>query len=115
MPASSFNLYPMQDAKINFEAMRPAPVCTDSDMIMGHCKNIHISTNCYYGYHDTKNLENVHEEADCEMVEVSHAVDTKAASPRSNARKRSADHDTYPQTKRLREGKKCKICLWESH
>ncbi|CAH2238769.1 uncharacterized protein LOC120624046 isoform X2 [Pararge aegeria] len=104
MPASSFNLYHMHDAKINFEAMRPAPVCTDTKMVMGHCQKIHISTNCYYGYHDAKGSERVHEDADCEMVELSHAVDTKATqSPLSNQKKRSADHGTYPQTKRLRK------------
>ncbi|XP_045763584.1 uncharacterized protein LOC123866209 [Maniola jurtina] len=103
MPASSINLYNMQDAKMKFEAMRPAPVCTDTSMLMGHCQKIHISTNCYYGYHDTKSLENVHEDADCEMVELSREGDTKAASSPSNTRKRSADHDTYySQTKRIR-------------
>ncbi|XP_023946965.1 uncharacterized protein LOC112052202 [Bicyclus anynana] len=103
MPASRFNLYPMHDAKNNFEAMRPAPVCPDTKtMMMGHCQNIHISTNCYYGYHDAKGLEKVLADQDCEMVEVSH-VDAKSTSPLCNTRKRSADHSTYPQTKRLRE------------
>ncbi|XP_034825752.2 uncharacterized protein [Maniola hyperantus] len=107
MPASSINLY-MQDAKIKFEAMRPVPVCTDTSMLIGHCQKIHISTNCYYGYHDTKSLKNVHEDADCEMVDLSREgreADTKAISlPLSNTRKRSANHDTYySQTKRIRE------------
>ncbi|CAH0721676.1 unnamed protein product, partial [Brenthis ino] len=105
MPASSINLYHMQDAKNNFQALRPAPVCSDSNMFMGQCQNIHVSTNCYYGFHDQKNISNISEDVDCEMIEVSHGEDTKATSsePQSNARKRSAEDYSYPKNKRLRE------------
>lgn len=106
MPASSIDLYHMQDAKNNFVAMRPAPVCTETNMFMGQCPNIHISTNCYYGFHDPKSVENTHGNADCEMMEVPHAQEDKATNPpQANARKRSAEDSTYPQNKRLREGK----------
>lgn len=114
MPASSINLYHMQDAKNNFQALRPAPVCNDSNMFMGQCQNIHVSTNCYYGFHDPKNLGNISEDVDCEMIEVSHGEDTKAtSSPQSNARKRSAEDCSYPKNKRLREGKIFNILLSE--
>lgn len=105
MPASSIDMYHMQDAKNNFVAMRPAPVCTDTNMFMGQC-HIHISTNCYYGFHDHKSVENTHANADCEMMEVPHAPEDNATNPpQGNARKRSAEDSTYPQNKRLREGK----------
>ncbi|XP_045459611.1 uncharacterized protein LOC123670146 isoform X3 [Melitaea cinxia] len=84
--------------------MRPAPVCTETNMFMGQCPNIHISTNCYYGFHDPKSVENTHGNADCEMMEVPHAQEDKATNPpQANARKRSAEDSTYPQNKRLRE------------
>lgn len=105
MPASSIDMYHMQDAKNNFVAMRPAPVCNDTNMFMGQC-HIHISTNCYYGFHDPKSVENTHANADCEMMEVPHAPEDNATNPpQGNARKRSAEDSTYPQNKRLREGK----------
>ncbi|CAH2092021.1 unnamed protein product [Euphydryas editha] len=104
MPASSIDLYHMQDAKNNFEAMRPAPICADTNMFMGQCQNIHISTNCYYGFHDPKSTEKLHDNADCEMLEVPHALENKAThAPQGNARKRSAEDSTDPQNKRFRE------------
>ncbi|XP_050342240.1 uncharacterized protein LOC126768268 isoform X1 [Nymphalis io] len=104
MPASSINLYHMQDTKNNFEAMRPAPVCTDTNILMGQCQNIHVSTNCYYGFHDPKSIKNYRDNADCEMVDVSHVPEIKALPmPLNNARKRSAEDSTYSQNKRLRE------------
>ncbi|XP_028177037.1 uncharacterized protein LOC114364882 isoform X2 [Ostrinia furnacalis] len=108
MPASNIDLYRMQDARNNFDAMRPAPVCTDANHYMGQCQqNIHISTNCYYGYHDPKVSENVHVNTDCEMLEEPHG--NNIASPpqtqtiQPNTRKRSADDTEMPQNKRFRE------------
>uniref|UniRef100_A0A1E1W5C3 Uncharacterized protein n=1 Tax=Pectinophora gossypiella TaxID=13191 RepID=A0A1E1W5C3_PECGO len=116
MPTSSIDLYHMQDARNNFDAMRPAPICTDANQFMGQCQNIHISTNCYYGYQNQKNVENSHVATDCEMTEASDANGSASpplASPQNNARKRSADEYDSPLTKRFREGKNCLICLWK--
>lgn len=99
----------MQDARNNFDAMRPAPICTDANQFMGQCQNVHISTNCYYGYHDAKSAENAHVVTDCEMLEAPQTNGIASASPQSNARKRSADDVGYPVCKRLREGKSCLI------
>lgn len=93
----------MQDARNNFDAMRPAPVCTDANQYMGQCQNIHISTNCYYGYHDAKTSENDHVTTDCEMLEEPH--DNNVTLEEKNSRKRSADDIELPQNKRFREGK----------
>nr|XP_053599746.1 uncharacterized protein LOC128669177 [Plodia interpunctella] len=97
MPASNIDLYHMQDARNNFDAMRPAPVCADANQFMGQCQNIHLSTNCYYGFHDAKRD---HVTTDCEMLEVPH---TNIDSPHSKTRKRSADEIEYPRSKRHRE------------
>lgn len=117
MPASNIDLYHMQDARNNFDAMRPAPICADanhrSNQFMGQCHNIHISKNCYYGYHDTKNSEFNHVTTDCEMMDVLH--DNKQLPPQNNTRKRSADDSEYPQNKRLREGKKPLNLLLKAH
>ncbi|XP_013185794.1 uncharacterized protein LOC106131288 isoform X1 [Amyelois transitella] len=101
MPASNIDLYHMQDARNNFDAMRPAPVCADANQFMGQCQNIHISTNCYYGFHDAKRSETNHVTTDCEMFDVPHANNIVPA--QSNNRKRSADDIEYPQSKRHRE------------
>ncbi|CAG9563096.1 unnamed protein product [Danaus chrysippus] len=104
MPASSINLYHMQDAKNNFNTMQLAPVCADADVLMGQCQNYHVSTNCYYGFHGQKSVENMQENYDCEMTEVdSKATNATTASRQNNSRKRSAEDSEYPQTKRLRE------------
>lgn len=114
MPASSINLYHMQDSKNNFQALRPAPVCPDSNMYMGQYQNIHISTNCYYGYHEPKTaLNNTSEAVDCEMIEVPHGGDIVTSSSHTNTRKRSAEDCSYPKNKRLREGKNFYISLFE--
>lgn len=112
MPASSIDLYHMQDARNNFDAMRPAPICAEANQYMGQCQNIHVSTNCYYGYHDPKTLENSHVTTDCEMLEMPQADGMASASPKSNARKRSADDSEYPLSKRIREGKNFSFRLW---
>lgn len=104
MPASSINFYHMQDSKNNFQALRPAPVCTDSNMYMGQYRNIHVSTNCYYGYHEPKTaLNNISEDVDYEMTEVPHGGDKVTSSSCTNTRKRSAEDCAYPKNKRLRE------------
>lgn len=99
MPASGIDFY-IQDARNNFDAVRPAPIPTDDNVVMGQCHNIHISTNCYYGYHDPKSLGNNTSSNDCEMLEVAHKTGQHAT-----ARKRSADNADFPQSKRLRQGK----------
>lgn len=111
MPANSIDFFNMHDAKNNFHAMRPAPICNDNspNQLMGHCQNVHVSRNCYYGY-DTKTSGNVHESTDCEMKEVSQVNET-GSSPK-NARKRCADICAYPQSKRLREGNYFKYFLY---
>ncbi|XP_013175113.1 PREDICTED: uncharacterized protein LOC106123387 isoform X2 [Papilio xuthus] len=101
MPASSIDLFHMQDAKNNFNAMRPAPVCSDTtNQLMGHCHNVHISKSCYYGYQETKNSENVYN-TDCEMKEA-HVINDTSSSPK-NGKKRCAEYFVYPESKRLRE------------
>uniref|UniRef100_A0A2A4JYY5 Uncharacterized protein n=1 Tax=Heliothis virescens TaxID=7102 RepID=A0A2A4JYY5_HELVI len=99
MPASNVGSY-LQDARNNFDAVRPALVCADANQSIGQCQNVHISTNCYYGYHDLKTPENNHVDTDCEMVAVELPDGTLTKTP---SRKRSADEDEYPQRKRLRE------------
>lgn len=102
MPASNIDSY-LQDARNSFDAVRPAPICTDANQSMGQCQNVHISTNCYYGYHDLKHPENNHVDTDCEMVEL-EVVLAKETPSKTISRKRCADDDEYPQRKRLREG-----------
>ncbi|XP_021193100.1 uncharacterized protein LOC110378242 [Helicoverpa armigera] len=99
MPASNVGSY-LQDARNNFDAVRPALVCADANQSIGQCQNVHISTNCYYGYHDLKTPENNHVDTDCEMVAVELPDGTLS---KTSSRKRSADEDEYPQRKRLRE------------
>ncbi|XP_038213721.1 uncharacterized protein LOC119833671 isoform X1 [Zerene cesonia] len=109
MPASSIDLYHMHDAKNNFDAIRPAPVyCSESNYFMGPCRNVHISTNCYYGYHDpSKRSNNEYENTDTEMLDVTTKVLNTTKSSlnliENNARKRSADDSISPATKRLRQ------------
>ncbi|XP_013134740.1 PREDICTED: uncharacterized protein LOC106100434 isoform X1 [Papilio polytes] len=100
MPASSIDLFHMQDAKNNFIAMRPAPVCSDTNQLMGHCQNVHISKNCYYGFQETKNPENIYN-TDCEMKEAP-VINETDSSPK-NGKKRCAEYFVYPESKRLRE------------
>ncbi|XP_026764999.1 uncharacterized protein LOC113523297 isoform X2 [Galleria mellonella] len=100
MPASNIDLYHMQDARNNFDATRPAPICPDANQYMGQCQNVHISTNCYYGYHGTKSME-CQVISDCEMTEAPH-INNLASQP-PNARKRSADDGEYPRNKRPRQ------------
>lgn len=102
----------MQDARNNFDAMRPAPICAEANQYMSQCQNIHVSTNCYYGYQDPKIVENSLVTTDCEMLEAPQADGMASASPKSNARKRSADASEYPLSKRIREGKNCSFRLW---
>ncbi|XP_045492396.1 uncharacterized protein LOC123691853 isoform X2 [Colias croceus] len=109
MPASSVDLYLMHDAKNNFDAIRPAPVyCSESNYFMGPCRNVHISTNCYYGYHDpSKRSDNENENTDTEMLDVTNKTMQTTKSSlnliENNARKRSADDSISPATKRLRQ------------
>ncbi|CAH0759235.1 unnamed protein product [Diatraea saccharalis] len=111
MPASNIDLYHMQDARNNFDAMRPAPVCADANQYMGQCQNIHISTNCYYGYHDPKPAENEGTMTDCEMMETEVSHSNTAASSQINSRKRSADDGEQPHKKRFREDESPKSSL----
>ncbi|KAG6464014.1 hypothetical protein O3G_MSEX014218 [Manduca sexta] len=112
MPESNFSLY-RPDARNNFDAVRPAPICNDASPAMGQCHNIHISTNCYYGYHDPKRIENIHVNTDCEMLEPQIE---KGSSPlQTTTRKRSADNSDYPKSKRLRDGKCFLNFVWEVH
>lgn len=113
MPASRIDLYHMQDARNNFDAIRPAPICTDANQFMSQCQNIHISNNCYYGYHDLKRNKLAEVTTDCEMSEVPHGNGLASASPQCNNRKRSAEEGEYPMKKRFREGKIYVICLWK--
>lgn len=112
MPASSFDIY-LQDARNNFDAVRPAPIPTDANVFMGQCQNlnnIHVSTNCYYGFHDPKSTRNQLISIDCEMLD---AADTNGkASPQIAAKKRSADNADFPQSKRLRQGKHLNSFIW---
>ncbi|XP_037297207.1 uncharacterized protein LOC119190142 isoform X2 [Manduca sexta] len=100
MPESNFSLY-RPDARNNFDAVRPAPICTDASPAMGQCHNIHISTNCYYGYHDPKRIENIHVNTDCEMLEPQ--IEKGSCPLQTTTRKRSADNSDYPKSKRLRD------------
>ncbi|XP_026747210.1 uncharacterized protein LOC113508398 isoform X1 [Trichoplusia ni] len=101
MPASNIDSY-LQDARNNFEAERPATICTDANQSIGQCQNVHISTNCYYGYHDLKTRDSNHVDTDCEMVELEVVLADKTT-PLETSRKRSADDEDYPQRKRVRE------------
>ncbi|XP_072941836.1 uncharacterized protein [Epargyreus clarus] len=110
MPTSGFDLYHMQDAKNNFDAMRPAPMYNETNQFMGQCHNVHVSTNCYYGYDGAKrttDMQSIQNEVDCEMPEITElpcpALPTEKTSSPNNARKRSADDEAYPQKKRLKE------------
>lgn len=100
MPASNIGSSYLQDARNNFDAVRPAPICTDANQSIGQCQNVHISTNCYYGYHDLKRSEDNHVDTDCEMMELPERTPSKT----TTSRKRSADEDEFPQRKRIREG-----------
>ncbi|KAM3968338.1 uncharacterized protein ACR2FA_008047 isoform 1-T1 [Aphomia sociella] len=100
MPASNIDLYHMQGARNNFDATRPAPICPDANQYMGQCQNVHISTNCYYGYHGTKNSD-YQVTNDCEMMEAPH-VNSISSQP-VGAKKRSADDGEYPRQKRPRQ------------
>lgn len=103
MPASnigSFGSY-LQNARNSFDAVRPAPIYADANQSIGQCQNVHISTNCYYGYQDLKKPENNHVDTDCEMVELELPDGTPS---KTTSRKRSADEEEHPQRKRLREG-----------
>lgn len=112
MPASGFDIYYVQDARNNFDAMRPSPIFADANQVVGQCQPIHISTNCYYGYHEAKMLPAQTETDDCEMMEVVPAARPSplpyTPQPHTSfpctGRKRSATADDHPQTKRLREG-----------
>lgn len=112
MPASGFDCY-LQDARNNFDAVRPAPIHTDDIVIIGQSRNIHISTNCYYGYHGTKYTGNVNVSSDCEMMDVGDTRGTP--SMQTTAKKRSADDADFPQSKRLRQGKIIFYLILESH
>lgn len=110
MPASNIDLYHhMQESRNNFDAMRPVPISADANHYMGQCQNnIHISTNCYYGYHDPKISENTQVTNDCEMMEEPHGKSIASPSTQqtqTHSRKRSADDTEMPQNKRFREGK----------
>lgn len=110
MPASGFDCY-LQDARNNFDAVRPAPIPTDGSVLLGQSQNIHISTNCYYGYHGTKNTGNMNVvSTDCEMMEVGNARGTPAM--QTTAKKRSAGVADCPQSKRLRQGKIILYLIW---
>ncbi|KAL0839613.1 hypothetical protein ABMA28_016291 [Loxostege sticticalis] len=108
MPASNIDLYHhMQESRNNFDAMRPVPISADANHYMGQCQNnIHISTNCYYGYHDPKISENTQVTNDCEMMEEPHGKSIASPSTQqtqTHSRKRSADDTEMPQNKRFRE------------
>lgn len=104
MPTSNIDSY-LQDARDNFDAVRPAPIYSDHHQRIVQCQNVHVSTNCYYGYHDLKSTGNNHVDTDCEMAEVGAEAVQHKTSSKSLSKKRSADEQDYPQTKRLREGK----------
>lgn len=108
MPARGFDCY-LQDARNNFDAVRPAPI-TDGNVLLGQSQNIHVSTNCYYGYHGTKNTGNVYVSTDCEMMEVGDA--RGIPSMQTTSKKRSADDAECPQSKRLRQGKIILYLIW---
>ncbi|CAF4936473.1 unnamed protein product [Pieris macdunnoughi] len=102
MPASSINFYHMQDAKNNFDAIRPAPICSEANYFMGHCRNLHISTNCYYGYHNSSNRSETIQ--DTEMIEMT--IDNPLKNPpviENNTRKRCAEENEHSRSKRQRQ------------
>ncbi|CAK1551835.1 unnamed protein product [Leptosia nina] len=107
MPASGMDFYPMHDAKNNFDAIRPAPICSEANYFMGQCRNIHISTNFYYGYHEPSNRsEPMQDNVDSEMLEVSNnPVPSKSSLNliEGNTRKRSAVDSGNPRCKRHRQ------------
>lgn len=106
MPASSISFFHMQDAKNNFDAIRPAPICNKANYFMGQCRNLHISTNCYYGYHQSSNQPETVQ--DTEMLEVSnHIVNAPKLTPiiENNTRKRCAEDNENSRSKRLCQGK----------
>lgn len=102
----------MQEARNNFDAMRPVPVCVDANQAVGQCQQIHISTNCYYGYHEAKIAQRAPEVNDCEMMEVPPSSGVMMSL--NNTRKRSASDDDYPKIKRIREGMLTIIFTWET-
>lgn len=113
MPASNIDSY-LQDARNNFDAVRLAPICADANRPLGQCQNVHVSTNCYYGYQDVKNTERPgtnHVDTDCEMVDLG-AVPNNRMLSKPMSKKRCADEQDYPQTKRLRDGK-CILIHWK--
>ncbi|CAH4033394.1 unnamed protein product [Pieris brassicae] len=102
MPASSVNFYHMQDAKNNFDAIRPAPICSEANYFMGQCRNLHISTNCYYGYHNSSNRSEIIQ--DTEMIEMT--IDNPLKNPpviENNTRKRCAEENEHSRSKRQRQ------------
>lgn len=111
MPASGFDCY-LQDARNNFDAVRPAPIPShdDANILLGQSQKIHISTNCYYGYHGTKHTGNLNVSSDCEMMEVGDARETPSI--QTKAKKRSADGADCPQSKRLCQGKITLYLIW---
>ncbi|CAB3228365.1 unnamed protein product [Arctia plantaginis] len=104
MPASNIDSY-LQDARDNFDAVRPAPIYSDNHRSIVRCDNVHVSTNCYYGYHGLKSTGDNHVDTDYEMADVgAEAVQQKTSSKSKNlSKKRCADDQDYPQTKRLRD------------
>lgn len=101
MPANGFDMYYLQEARNNFDATRPAPVCIDASASqMGQSQNnIHISTNCYYGFHDPINSQSkVEATNDCEMTE------DKDLDVQKSTRKRTAAEYATTSAKRLRQG-----------
>ncbi|KAJ0179370.1 hypothetical protein K1T71_005082 [Dendrolimus kikuchii] len=99
MPANSIDFY-LQDARTNFNSVRPAPIYSDANQVTGPCQNIHISTNCYYGYHGPKNIRKQNVSNDCEMLELP-AADANMTG-HTTSRKRNAENTDFLQTKRLR-------------
>lgn len=106
MPANTLDSYYMQDSRNNFDAMRPVPVCSDANQIVGQChRKIHISNNCYYGYQLPQVTANKNDIEDCEMMEVpAETFSTPPPMQGCNARKRGAELLDYAQCKRLKEG-----------
>lgn len=102
MPASGFDCY-LQEARNNFDAVRPAPIPT---ALSGQSQNIHVSTNCYYGFHGTKNTENTNLSTDCDMMEVGDISTISSMQPTTKKRSAGDDIGVFPQSKRHRqEGK----------
>lgn len=112
MPANSFDYCFMPETKSNFDAMRPTPICADFNQCIGSHQTVHISTNCYYGYHDGRNASSATNTGEtCEMMEVTDAHDAVCSNvgnlsqPQGNARKRGADDVHSPPPKKNRQGK----------